>query len=272
MNYIITLFNTQPILIPFITLIIALLVKFTYEHLFESIFKKTKTLIDDEIIKSLENSIFWSILLVGIHIFLNYLNIPENYLNSISNLLKTLALLIWIFALKQIFTILILALGKRQNSSEKLVDIIPMLKTITKLVLLAIALITFKIWGIDITPILASAGIVGFAIAFAAKDTVSNLFGGISVFFDRPYAVRNYVIIDEKYRGEIIEIGIRSTKIQTRDDVLLTVPNSVMITKAVINETGLDGKLRVRVPIGIAQRNRSRKSRKNHSQDPQQPS
>lgn len=90
------------------------------------------------------------------------------------------------------------------------------------------------------------------ALAFAAKDFVANVFGGISVFFDKPYIVGDYVIIADKYRGEVLEIGMRSTRIKTRDGVLLTVPNSVLITNAVINETGFDPRLRIRLPIQIS--------------------
>ena len=99
---------------------------------------------------------------------------------------------------------------------------------------------------------MASAGVAGLAVAFAAKDTVANLFGGVSIFFDKPYKVGDYVIVDDKYRGEVIQIGMRSTKIKTRDNVLLTVPNSVMVTNAVINETGFDPKLRIRIPLGVS--------------------
>ncbi|MFC1727672.1 mechanosensitive ion channel family protein [Patescibacteria group bacterium] len=243
----------QSLLVLSCTIIIAWLVKIVFGQLLKALLKKTKTVIDDEIIKSLENPVFWSIILAGGYIFLNNFNIPKNYFGLVSNLLKTAAVIVWALATLKVATILIIGIGEHQRDRKRIINIIPFLKTISKLVSFTIMLIlTFEIWKIDITPLLASAGIAGFAIAFAAKDTVSNLFGGISVFLDKPYSVKDYVIIDDKYRGEVIEIGIRSTKIRTRDDVLLTVPNSVMTTKAVINETGLDGKLRVRVPLGIA--------------------
>lgn len=246
--------GSQVLLIPLTSIIFAWLIKITFKHVLKALFKKTKTVIDDELIKSLENPVFWSIILTSGYIFLGFLNLSENYFGVVSNLLKTVVVLVWTQAALKVATILIVGFSNHQIRNERLGDIIPIFKTTSKILILAAALtVTLKVWRIDITPILASAGIAGVAIAFAAKDTVSNLFGGISVFFDKPYTVRDYVIIDEKYRGEVVEIGIRSTKIRTRDDVLLTVPNSVMITKAVINETGLDGKLRVRIPMGIAQ-------------------
>ena len=244
----------QILLIFLSSILTAFLVKLVFKFALKALFKRTKTILDDKIVQFLETPVFWSVILVGGYVFLNQVNLSQNHSEVISNLLKTLAVLIWTLAAIKISATLIVGLGNRQNKDEKFTDIIPIFKATSKILILAAAItVILKLWMIDVTPILASAGVLGIAVAFAAKDTVANLFGGISVFFDKPYGPGDYVIIDEKYRGEVIEIGIRSTKIRTRDDVFLTVPNSVMITKAVINETGLDGKLRVRIPIGIAQ-------------------
>lgn len=234
--------------------IIAWLVKIIFETLLRTLFIKTKTEADDQIVKSLKNPVFWSVFIAGGCLFLKTQEIQTDFLISILNILKSFAVLIWAKEISTIISVLIHELGKRESVEGKHADVIPFMKSFSGLILFfAVLTILFKVWGIDVTPILASAGIAGAALAFAAKDTVSNLFGGISVFFDKPYMIGDYVIIDDKYRGEVIEIGIRSTRIKTRDDVLLTVPNSVLVTKAVVNETGLDGQLRVRLPIGVIQ-------------------
>ena len=133
--------------------------------------------------------------------------------------------------------------------------LIPFLKATSKIVIvLIITALSLNDWNVNLAPLLASAGVAGVAIAFAAKDIVANFFGGISIFFDKPYKVGDFVIIDEKYRGEVIQIGMRSTKIKTRDEILITIPNSVMTTNAVINETGLDPVLRLRIPVQVSYR------------------
>jgi small-conductance mechanosensitive channel len=246
--------QNNPILILLFFSVLAIVVRYTFEHILKVIFSQTKTVVDDEIFDALENPVLYSFLILGGYIFLNFINIDPNYLETSLNVLKTITTFIWTEAALKVISVLLVAFEKHHSKGDDVADIIPFLKALTRVVTVLVGLfITFAIWGIDVTPLLASAGIAGVAVAFAAKDTVSNLFGGVSVFFDKPYTVGDYVIIDGQYRGEVIEIGIRSTKIKTRDDVLLTVPNSVMTTKAVINETGLDGKLRVRVPIGVAQ-------------------
>ena len=99
---------------------------------------------------------------------------------------------------------------------------------------------------------MASAGIAGVAIAIAAKDTIANFFGGISIFMDRPYKIGDYIVIEGGERGEVAAIGVRSTRIKTRDDVLITIPNSVMANSKIINESAPIPNFRVRVAIAVA--------------------
>ena len=231
----------------------ALMVKFLFERVFKNLLRKTKTKLDDKIIASAKTPVFWTVFLIGIYYTAVSLDLPANIQKILTNLLISTGLIIWAGVFLKILNIFFSELGKRLDKIGKSSDAIPFLENLSKITLFAIAaLVLLSSWGVNITPVLASAGVAGFAVAFAAKDTIANLFGGISVFFDKPYKVGDYVIIEEKYRGEVIQIGMRSTKIRTRDNVLLTVPNSVMTTNAVINETGFDPKLRIRIPLGVS--------------------
>ncbi len=69
-----------------------------------------------------------------------------------------------------------------------------------------------SLWKINVTLLLASAGIAGVAVALAAKETLSNFFGNVTVLLDRPYKVGDYIILDSGERGEVVEIGMRSTR------------------------------------------------------------
>ncbi|MGD8744385.1 MAG: mechanosensitive ion channel family protein [Candidatus Woesebacteria bacterium] len=233
--------------------LISHLVKYILGHFINRLLQKTKTKVDDEITAASKKPIFWTIFLVGINYASASLVFFENFQSTISGALLSLAIVIWMSAGLNIVNIIFEELEVRLTKIGKSSDAIPFLKNLSKASLfLAAALVLLKVWGINITPILASAGVLGLAVAFAAKDTVANLFGGISVFFDKPYKIGDYIILEDKYRGEVIKIGMRSTKIRTRDNVLLSVPNSVMVTNAVINETGFDPKLRIRIPMGVS--------------------
>ena len=90
------------------------------------------------------------------------------------------------------------------------------------------------ILGAEIRTILLSAGVGGIAVALAAKDTIANFFGSITIFADRPFQVDEIIEI-EGHRGPVEEVGFRSTKIRTLNGHLVTVPNSVITNSAVEN-------------------------------------
>jgi MscS family membrane protein len=130
--------------------------------------------------------------------------------------------------------------------------VIPLIENVWKVVIIAACfMLILSLWKVSITPLLASAGIMGAAVAFAAKDTIANFFGGISIFVDRPYKIGDYIVLDQGERGEVVEIGIRSTRIKTRDDILISIPNSIIANTKIINESAPIPNFRVRIRIGV---------------------
>lgn len=233
-----------------VAIIAAFITNFIIERVFRSVFKKTSTELDDKVLNATKTPIFWSVLFGIIYWKLGHTPYLDSYAVYTKNVMVTLGVLLWARASIKVVEYIFEELDKRTDHID---DMIPFLTTTSKIVAVTIFfLMLLSYWNIDIRPALASAGVAGVAIAFAAKDTVANLFGGISVFFDKPYKSGDYIIVENLYRGQVTEIGIRSTKIKTNDNVLLSVPNSVMVTNAVINETGFDPKLRLRIPLGIA--------------------
>ncbi|MDT8437661.1 MAG: mechanosensitive ion channel family protein [Wenzhouxiangellaceae bacterium] len=124
------------------------------------------------------------------------------------------------------------------------------------LTVLTIAFATYAllmVWNIDPTAWLASAGVIGIAVGFAARETLANLFGGFSIIADAPYKVGDYIVLDTGERGEVTRVGIRSTRILTRDDVEVTMPNSIMANSKIVNESGgTQERFRIRLAIGVA--------------------
>jgi small-conductance mechanosensitive channel len=108
-------------------------------------------------------------------------------------------------------------------------------------------------WNINVTAWLASAGILGLAISFAAKDTLANLFAGVFILADAPYKLGDYIVLDTGERGEVTHIGIRRTRLLTRDDVEITIPNSIMGNVKITNEAGGPHEsYRIRIQVGVA--------------------
>ncbi|WP_152041384.1 mechanosensitive ion channel family protein [Salinigranum salinum] len=109
-----------------------------------------------------------------------------------------------------------------------------------------------RLYDIDITPLLGAAGVAGIAVGFAAKDTVANFFGGIALYFDDTYKLGDYIVLDSGEAGTVVQVGIRSTTLMTRDEVLVTVPNSALNAAKIVNESAPQRRRRIRVPIGVA--------------------
>lgn len=112
-------------------------------------------------------------------------------------------------------------------------------------------LISVAVWQIDLTPLLASAGLAGIIVALAAKDALGNFFGGVSVFLDRPFQPGDYIVLSTGERGQVVDIGFRSTRIVTRDDVLISIPNSVLVNTKIINESAPFRRMRVRLKVSV---------------------
>ncbi len=100
---------------------------------------------------------------------------------------------------------------------------------------------------------LASAGVIGIAVGFAAKDTLANLFSGMFILADAPYKIGDYIVLDNGDRGLVRHIGLRSTKILTRDDVEVTIPNAIINNSKIINQSGgPEKRFRLRIAISVA--------------------
>lgn len=104
--------------------------------------------------------------------------------------------------------------------------------------------------GIDTTALLASLGIAGLTIGFAARDALSNLISGVLIFLDRPFVIGDLVEIEGLY-GRVDKITLRSTRVVTVDGKMLAVPNSEMINKTVASYTNFPH-LRLDIPVTVA--------------------
>ncbi|MCH1411070.1 MAG: mechanosensitive ion channel family protein [Candidatus Poseidoniaceae archaeon] len=89
-------------------------------------------------------------------------------------------------------------------------------------------------FGLDLTSLIAGLGISGLALALAAKDTISNFFGAVTVLMDRPFRIGDWVVIGGT-EGEVIEINLRTTMLRTSSDTIVTVPNANLVNTAVEN-------------------------------------
>jgi MscS family membrane protein len=215
---------------------------------------KTKITFDDKLISFLHVPIYWTVFWFGVLHALSIKPLDDPWEIILPQIAQSMILIIWLIAMVRIFNWMVEYYMSRAHERGKIgKDLFMLLKNVIRVVVIIAGLLwLLAIWQINLTPLFASAGIAGIAVALAAKDTLANFFGGISIFMDNTYKVGEYIILESGERGEVVEIGVRSTRIKTRDDVIVTIPNSIMANSKIINESAPIPRFRIRVPIGVA--------------------
>ena len=104
--------------------------------------------------------------------------------------------------------------------------------------------------GINVGAALAGLGVVGLTIGFAAKDTLSNVMAGFLIFWDKPFHVGDWVSLGSN-EGQVAEITMRTTRLRTRNNTWIIIPNEAVINQVMVNHS-TNGQTRLEVPVGIA--------------------
>ncbi len=195
-----------------------------------------------------------SIVLAGLSQLSNLVT-PVGALTSITSILLTIGILIWGQYIYRSTQFLLSSISL-QSPEEGVIrpQTLPLLENLATVVnVLVVVYLIFLVWNIDMTAWLASAGIIGIAVGFAAKDTIANLLSGVFILADSPYKIGDYIVIDTGERGKVTQIGLRSTRILTRDDLEINIPNAIIANGKIINEsTGRHIKSRVRIAVSVA--------------------
>jgi MscS family membrane protein len=214
----------------------------------------TKTDIDDMIVESFGKSIFRTVLLAGLGIAFRLEEIPDPWSLYLFASIKTLLVIIWTVFIVHVVGILFLSMSAHPERFHLVQPAtLPVFEIGSKVIIFGGAAYFIMIsWDLNPTGWVSSAGIIGIAVGFAAKDTLANLFAGVFILADAPYKVGDFIEL-EGQRGKVIKIGLRSTRILTRDDIEITIPNSTIANSKIVNESGGPSiKHRLRIPIGVA--------------------
>ncbi len=243
-----------------VTLIIAgflvgKVVQWLFTHGFARVARKTRTDLDDRLVLLVSKPVFSTVFLLTLMLVVAALALPDGLSSAFIRILLTLIILSWARAGLRTIRLVLELMGKIKHHFEILEErTIPLFDIVFRLLLIGIAAyIVFMIWGIDATAWLASAGVLGIVLGFAAKDTLANLFSGIFIVADAPYKIGDFIVLDSGERGEVTQVGMRSTRILSRDDIEITIPNAVIANSKIINESGGPWKKeRIRIKVGVA--------------------
>lgn len=232
--------------------LLAILTRMIFVAVLERLAKRTKSHIDNAIITNLRKPVFTTTFYLGL-ILAVQVGVPIGT-TFLINVFASVIIVSWMLAWLRLTSDLIG--GFVDDPKFTLIEprTIPLFELVAKLLVLLISsYVLLLVWGINPLGWLASAGIVGIAVGFAAKDTLANLFSGLFILADAPYKIGDYINLDSGERGKVTGIGMRSTRLLTRSDVEITVPNAVIANAKITNETGGPyEKMRIRLKVGVA--------------------
>jgi small-conductance mechanosensitive channel len=212
--------------------------------------------INVQVFKVIRRALFLVLLLVGGTYLIRLTNVPI--------LEKIFHSLLIVLLAKPVKDFLIIAIGYlhrniAHRTESKIDDIIfELLSRFAGFIIIATAIvIALDLLGVNVMPFIAGAGVAGVAIGFAAKDTLSNLIAGILLIIDRPFEVGDRIEIWRAPQGsatwgDVIDVGLRATKIKTTDNIVIIIPNNEIMLRDIINYTTISERIRVRINIGIA--------------------
>ncbi len=215
----------------------------------KKIASKTKTKYDYRVVVNLEKPLKFTLLTVGLYIFVSLLYLNNRVINLT---LASMAIFsfFWIVVaiLEGLQGMIYQALAKvsKELSSELARFIIRIIKIVIWVMAISSIL---SIWGVNVTALIASLGIGGLAFALAAKDTAANLFGSIAIMVDKSIKVGDWVKVDN-VEGIVEDIGMRTTKIRTFKKSLVAIPNSIVANSHIENFSRRDIR-RIKTSIGV---------------------
>ncbi len=219
--------------------------------------KKTKTDLNGMLLNAIKSPLSYLILLQGFYLAVIALQLPEKIgqLDVKSTIDAIYILAVSFIALYFIFKIIDIVayyLYKEAKKAESALDdqLVPLLvKSLRILVVTVGILFILQNLGYNITSLLAGLGLGGLAFALAAQNTVSNLFGSVTIFSDKPFQLGDWISIGD-IEGTVEDISFRTTRVRQFDQALVTVPNSQFINTEVINYSAMK-KRRINFNLGV---------------------
>ncbi len=235
--------------------IIAKMAHWFFRYSFSHITRRTKNNLDDQMIEAIQRPLFLTVFFFFLGVAVKTLNMAAGTEAMLLRFLASVVVLSWMMRGFKVLHLLLESLSLIKNRFQLIQPKTrPLFELVGKVLLIGLgSYVLLLIWGIDPTAWLASAGVVGIAVGFAAKDTLANLFSGFFIIADSPYKVGDFVVLSSGERGEVTHVGMRSTRLLTRDDIEITVPNNVIGNAKIVNENG--GRWensRIRVAVGAA--------------------
>jgi small-conductance mechanosensitive channel len=254
----------SPLNIPYVVLIINILIwigiagltYFFIKRFVLAFTQKTKTYFDDILIRIIRKPIILFIVVYGVIASILQLNINIGIRTTIHQVYYFIFVILGMYVSLRAFHEFLDEFSRKKHGKKDTFDTVlkPVFKKIG-LIIIATAGMVFALnaLGINVTALLAGAGVIGLVIAFAAQDTLSNFFSGMHLLLDRPFRIGEIILLESGEYCRVDNVGMRSTKLYSLfDHELIVLPNNSLANQKIINLVQPDVHIKVKLKIDVA--------------------
>lgn len=219
---------------------------------------QTRTSLDEIILKIVRPPLYWLLLVVVLRTALGRLTfVPGRWQSQTADLFFTLYLLLSVLLAYRAIDLLSdwYAEEMAEQAGVRLKkQWMPFVRRVALIVIGMIAIITLlSHFEVDVTGLITTLGIGSLAVALAAQASLADMINGFMIMIDQPYRVGDRIeILDLDTWGDVVDIGLRSTRVRTRDNRMVIVPNSVIGKSLVVNYSYPDTQYRIEIDVGVA--------------------
>jgi len=216
----------------------------------------TKTDLDDRLLERVIPHVSRLLIMLGAYLAIRSLPLHEKLVVVFSGLLFIILIIILFNLVYHAFDELLQwYVAGRHEEGDALISkqMLPLAEKIVMLFLMGTALIiVLKHFNYDIFSLVTALGIGSLAIGMAAKDTLAHMISGFTLMLDRPFRIGDRIQLTGGQTGDVISIGMRSTKIKTIENTLLIIPNSDLCNTMLVNQAFPDKRVKGRINVGVA--------------------
>ncbi|MBA7493650.1 hypothetical protein ES702_04210 [subsurface metagenome] len=231
----------EEVIVSVVIFALSIIIGWVVYHIFERYFtkwaEKTKTNLDDEILKNIKAPVYFFVILIGAYYSLDSLSYLKAYSGFLTAIFTVAQILLVTFIVIRVLNVLVAWYAEKSKKRGKKVSnhILFIFKKIIQAVIVIFALLAvLAAFNVDLTGAVVGLGVGGIAIAFALQNVLSDMFSAFSIYFDRPFEIGDFIIIGSDM-GIVKKIGIKSTRIQTLQGEELVVSNNEMVNTRIRN-------------------------------------
>ena len=243
------------LLCAFTLLMILMIHRFILSYLLKwskQLTEMTKTDLDDQLIEVLKKPIGVLIWVSGLYMMTSWLNLPTGLDEGLRLVYRIAMISLLTRSFAESLTVLTTLLNQLTSKTPSKLDdyLVPFVIRVIKIATYSIGImLVIQEFGVNVAGIIAGLGVGGLAFALAAQDTLANWFGALMIYTDRPFEVKDWIKTSQ-LEGVVIEVGLRSTRIRTFADSVVSIPNRRIADEVIENFTKMD-KRRVSIKVGV---------------------